>query len=184
MSPAPLEEVKEPIDAGPEGCFRGKFFGLGSMVRLAPTKTPSRSSATIRICTPRATSATTPRSPAALRFLTCAFGKTPIQSTYLIDVADFVACHNPSYVTRYDVLEGIKEGGTFLLNSPWSAEEMEHQLPASMKQVIANKKLKFYNIDGVKIAREVGLGGRINMSCRLHSSKLPASSRRPMQSST
>ncbi len=91
------------------------------------------------------------------------FGKTPIQSTYLIDVADFVACHNPSYVTRYDVLEGIKEGGTFLLNSPWTLADMESQLPASMKREIASKKLKFYNIDGVKIAREVGLGGRINM---------------------
>ena len=105
----------------------------------------------------------TPRSPAASRYLTCASARQPIQSEYLIDVADFVACHNPSYVIRYDVLEGIKDGGTFLLNSPWSAEEMDEQLPASMKNEIAQKKLKFYNIDGVKIAREVGLGGRINM---------------------
>ena len=66
-------------------------------------------------------------------------------------------------MTRYDLLEGIKEGGIFLLNSPWSLEEMESRLPAAMKRVIARKKLKFYNIDALKIASEVGLGGRINV---------------------
>jgi len=91
------------------------------------------------------------------------FGKTPIQSTYLIDSADYIACHNPSYVNVYDLLEGIKEGGTFLLNSSWSAEDMEEKLPKSMQRTIAAKKLKFYNIDAVKIAAAIGLGGRINM---------------------
>ena len=90
------------------------------------------------------------------------FGKTPIQSPYLIDAADFVACHNSSYVTKYDMLEGIKEGGVFLLNSPWTLEEMENELPASMKNAIAQKKVKFYNMDGIRIAREVGMGNRIN----------------------
>ncbi|MCR5073850.1 MAG: pyruvate:ferredoxin (flavodoxin) oxidoreductase, partial [Clostridiales bacterium] len=70
--------------------------------------------------------------------------------------------HNPSYVTRYDVVEGIKEGGTFLLNSPWTLEEMEKELPASMKNAIAKNHVKFYNINAIKLAREVGMGGRIN----------------------
>ncbi|MBW2218684.1 MAG: pyruvate:ferredoxin (flavodoxin) oxidoreductase, partial [Deltaproteobacteria bacterium] len=91
------------------------------------------------------------------------FGKTPIQSTYLIDSADYIACHKSSYVYIYDLLEGIKDGGTFLMNSRWSLEDMEEKLPAELKQTIARKKLKFYNIDAVKIASEVGLGGRINM---------------------
>ncbi len=92
------------------------------------------------------------------------FGKDPIQSTYLVTAADFVACHQPSYVNLYDVLEGIKDKGTFLLNSPWtSVEAMEEHLPASMRRAIARKELKFYTIDAVKIAADVGLGGRINM---------------------
>jgi pyruvate-ferredoxin/flavodoxin oxidoreductase len=91
------------------------------------------------------------------------FGSQPIQSPYLIDVADFIACHNPAYVHLYDVLEGIKDGGAFLLNSPWTAEEMNERLPGSMKRTIAAKKLKFYNIDAVQIAEQTGLGNRINM---------------------
>ena len=81
------------------------------------------------------------------------FGKTPIQSSYLIDSADFIACHNPSYITRYDMLSDAKEGGKFLLNSPWTTmEELEKNLPAKVKQQIAKKHLKFYNIDGIGIA--------------------------------
>ena len=91
------------------------------------------------------------------------FGKTPIKSTYLINAADYIACHKENYVDVYDVLEGIKEGGTFMLNSPWTLQDMETKLPAHMRRTIARKKLKFYNIDAVKIATEVGLGGRINM---------------------
>src|SRR5699024_2022141 len=80
------------------------------------------------------------------------FGKTPIQSTYLIDAADFVACHNPSYVTKYDMVSKVKDGGVFLLNSPWSAEEMDKQLPAKMKQQLAKKHVRFYNIDAIDLA--------------------------------
>jgi pyruvate-ferredoxin/flavodoxin oxidoreductase len=87
----------------------------------------------------------------------------PIQSAYRIYSPEYVACHNPAYVKIYDVLEGIKPNGIFLLNSPWGLEEMENELPAEMKQIIAGKKLKFYNIDAVKLAQDVGLGGRINM---------------------
>jgi pyruvate-ferredoxin/flavodoxin oxidoreductase len=91
------------------------------------------------------------------------FGTKPIRSTYLVNQADYVAVHKSNYVTLYDVLEGIKEGGTFVLNSNWSLADMETQLPAIVKATIAKKKLKFYNIDAVKIAQSVGLGGRINM---------------------
>ena len=90
------------------------------------------------------------------------FGNSPIKAPYLVNEPNLVACHNPSYVKRYDLLDGIKEGGVFLLNSPWTLEEMETELPASLKRTIAQKKLRFYNIDAVKIAAEIGLGGRIN----------------------
>ena len=92
------------------------------------------------------------------------FGKKPIQSTYLVETADFIACHKSGYVHIYDVLEGIKPGGTFLLNSTWSTvADMEQNLPAATRRTIAEKKLKLYTIDAVKIAGAVGLGGRINM---------------------
>lgn len=91
------------------------------------------------------------------------FGDVPIKSTYQIDNSDFVACHKSNYVEIYDVLKGIKEGGTFLLNSPWSVKEMEKFIPGQVRKTIFDKKLKFYNIDAVKIAKEAGLGGRINM---------------------
>ncbi len=92
------------------------------------------------------------------------FGKKPIQSTYLIDAADYVACHKPAYVNDYDVLEGIKDGGIFVLNSPWnSAGELQKNLPGRMLRTIAAKRLKVSTIDAVAIAEKVGLGGRINM---------------------
>ena len=92
------------------------------------------------------------------------FGDYPIQSTYLIQTADYIACHHPSYVLKYDILEGIKEKGIFVLNSPWhTLEELEKHLPSHLKKQIATKQLQFYNIDAVAIAKEVGLGGRINM---------------------
>ena len=90
-------------------------------------------------------------------------GSFPNQSTYLVNTADFVACHKANYVEIYDVLAGIKEGGTFLLNSPWTIEDMEQHFPVSMRQTIANKNIKVYTVDAVKIAGSVGLGGRINM---------------------
>ena len=89
--------------------------------------------------------------------------KKPINAPYLTQSPDFVACHNKSYVNKYDMLSQIKMGGTFLLNSPWSDAEMEKELPASMKKFIADKKLKFFTIDAEKVAEEVGLNRRINV---------------------
>ncbi|MDY0163548.1 pyruvate:ferredoxin (flavodoxin) oxidoreductase, partial [Desulfobotulus sp.] len=91
------------------------------------------------------------------------FGKTPIKSTYLVNTPDFVAVHKANYVQLYDVLEGIVKGGTFLLNTHWTAQEMEKELPADMRRTLATKGIKFYAIDAVKIATDVGLGNRINM---------------------
>ena len=88
------------------------------------------------------------------------FGKKPIKSTYLIHKANFVACHNPSYVTKYDMVQDLVPGGTFLLNCIWSPEELDSALPASMKRYIAENNINFYIINGIKIAEEVGLPGR------------------------
>ena len=91
------------------------------------------------------------------------FGKTPIRSTYLIDQADYIACHKQAYIYQYDVLEGLKEGGTFLLNCNWDPSEINEYLPASLKKHLAEKRANFYIINAVDIAAEVGLGHRTNM---------------------
>ncbi len=90
------------------------------------------------------------------------FGKKPIRSTYLVNKADFVACHKQEYVTMYDMLSDLKEGGTFLLNTLWSIDEIEEHLPTEMKIALAKKNAKFYIINGTEIAKEIGLGNRIN----------------------
>ena len=90
------------------------------------------------------------------------FGKTPIRSTYLINKADFVACHNPSYVDKYDMVQDVKPNGIFLLNCSWDEKELDKQLPASMKRYIAQNNINFYTIDATSIAKELGLGGRVN----------------------
>ena len=90
------------------------------------------------------------------------FGKDPIRSPYLVTTADFVACHTPSYVNKYDMVKNLKEGGTFLLNCQWDMEGLEKNLPASMKRALAAKKAKFYTINAIDIARGLGLGNRTN----------------------
>lgn len=91
------------------------------------------------------------------------FGKKPISKPYLLNAADFIACHRQSYVYTYDLLRGIKKGGTFLLNCTWTPEELDEKLPASLKKSLAENDIKFYIINAAKIAQEIGLGGRINM---------------------
>jgi pyruvate-ferredoxin/flavodoxin oxidoreductase len=90
------------------------------------------------------------------------FGKKAIKSTYLIHQANFVACHNPSYVDKYNMVQELVDGGTFLLNCPWDMEGLEKHLPGQVKAYIADHNIKFYTIDGIKIGKEIGLGGRIN----------------------
>ena len=90
------------------------------------------------------------------------FGKKPIKSTYYINKADFVACHNPSYVDKYDMVQDLKKGGVFLLNCGWTLDELNTHLPAKMKKYIAENDIKFYTIDATSIAKDLGLGGRVN----------------------
>ena len=94
------------------------------------------------------------------------FGDTPIRSTYLLDESDYIACHNQSYVHKYDLLKGLRKGGTFVLNTIWDQEGLEKNLPAEMKQYIAENDIQFYTINAVKIGQEIGLGNRINMICQ------------------
>lgn len=153
----------EAIDASPEGTIRCKFWGLGSDGTVGANKNAIKIIGDNTDMYAQGYFAYDSKKSGGLTVSHLRFGHKPIQSSYLIDVADFVACHNRAYVRLYDVLEGIRDGGTFLLNSPWTLEQMEKRLPGSMKRAIARKKLKFYNIDAVKIAVEVGLGQRINM---------------------
>lgn len=90
------------------------------------------------------------------------FGKSPIKSTYLIEKADFVACHCPAYMNKYDMVQDVKDGGTFLLNCEWTADEVADHIPGQAKKYMAEHNVKFYIIDGIKLGKEIGLGGRIN----------------------
>lgn len=151
------------VDTTPEGTVQCKFWGLGSDGTVGANKQAIKIIGDNTNLYAQGYFAYDSKKSGGITISHLRFGKKPLQSTYLITDADYIACHNPSYVNLYDVLEGIKDGGTFVLNSPWTAEEMETQLPAAMRRTIAEKNLKFYTVDAVKIAGEVGLGGRINM---------------------
>ncbi|HID74033.1 MAG TPA: 4Fe-4S dicluster domain-containing protein, partial [Thermoplasmata archaeon] len=153
----------EHIDATPEGIRRFKFWGLGGDGTVGANKDAIKIIGDNTDLYAQGYFAYDSKKSGGVTVSHLRFGNVPITSTYLIDVADYVACHNPSYVDKYDVLASIREGGTFVLNSPWDIEEMDRRLPGHMKRTIARKHLEFYNIDAVSIAQEVGLGGRINM---------------------
>ncbi|VEN73752.1 Pyruvate synthase [Candidatus Desulfarcum epimagneticum] len=162
------------LDTSPAGTVQCKFWGLGADGTVGANKTAIKIIGDKTDLYAQAYFAYDSKKSGGITLSHLRFGKTPIQSTYLIDSADYIACHKSSYVHIYDVLEGVKDGGTFALNSPWSAEEMEQNLPAAMRRTIASKKLRFYNIDAVKIASEAGLGGRINMIMQTAFFKLAA----------
>ena len=90
------------------------------------------------------------------------FGDKPIKSSYLIDKADFVACHMPAYIYKYDMVQDLKPGGSFLLNCSWGVDELEKNLPGQVKRYIAENNIHFYTIDGFALGKEIGLGGRMN----------------------
>ncbi len=157
-------DIKEEIDASPAGVSRCKFFGLGSDGTVGANKNSIKIIGNHTDKFAQGYFSYDSKKSGGITVSHLRFGDTPIKAPYLLTVSDFIACHNSSYVTRYDILEGIKEGGVFLLNSPWSTvEELDKQLPAAMKNVIAQKKIKFYNIDAIKLGGEIGLGSRINM---------------------
>ncbi|KYK32519.1 MAG: pyruvate-flavodoxin oxidoreductase [Thermoplasmatales archaeon SG8-52-3] len=155
--------ITEEIDATPEGLVQCKFWGLGGDGTVGANKDAIKIIGDNTNMFVQGYFAYDAKKSAGITVSHLRFGKVPIKSTYLVKDADYIACHNPSYVDKYDLLEGIKDNGTFVLNSPWNLEEMEEKLPNSLKRIIAQKKLKFYSIDAVKIAENVGLSGRINM---------------------
>ena len=156
-------DVGDGFDVAPEGTVQCKFWGLGADGTVGANKSAIKIIGDNTDMYAQAYFAYDSKKSGGVTMSHLRFGQTPIQSTYLIDAADYIACHKSSYVNIYDVLEGIKPGGTFLLNSNWTVEEMETRLPAHMRQTIARKQIKLYNIDAVRIAAEIGLGGRINM---------------------
>ncbi|MBC16503.1 MAG: pyruvate:ferredoxin (flavodoxin) oxidoreductase [Desulfovibrio sp.] len=153
----------EALDTTPEGTVQCKFWGLGSDGTVGANKQAIKIIGDNTDMYAQGYFSYDSKKSGGITISHLRFGEKPIQSTYLVTAADYIACHNPSYVNLYDVLDGIKEGGTFVLNCAWTADEMDKKLPASMRRVIAQKNLKFYTVDAVKIAGEVGLGGRINM---------------------
>jgi pyruvate-ferredoxin/flavodoxin oxidoreductase len=156
-------DVEEEIDTVPAGTVQCKFFGLGADGTVGANKQAIKIIGDHTDMYAQAYFAYDSKKSGGFTTSHLRFGKEPITSSYLITQADYIACHKAAYVTQYNLLEGIKDGGIFVLNSNWSLEDMEKHLPASMKNAIAKKHVKFYNVDAVKVAQEVGLGGRINM---------------------
>ena len=154
--------VEESLDIAPEGQISAKFYGLGSDGTVGANQNSIKIIGDHTDMYAQGYFEYDSKKSGGITISHLRFGDEPIKAPYLVNQPNLVACHNPSYVNRYDMLDGIKEGGVFLLNSPWTLEEMETQLPASLKRVIAEKKLRFYNIDAVQIASKIGLGGRIN----------------------
>lgn len=155
-------DITNKVDASPADAIRCKFYGLGSDGTVGANKNSIKIIGNYTEKFVQGYFAYDSKKSGGITVSHLRFGDTPIKSSYLIDTADFVACHNPSYVTRYDMVSELKEGGTFLLNSIWTPEEMSEKLPAEMKRILAQKKINFYTIDAIKIASAIGLGGRIN----------------------
>jgi len=154
---------EEMIDTVPEGTISCKFWGLGSDGTVGANKSAVKIIGDNTDMYVQAYFSYDSKKSGGTTISHLRFGHKPIKSTYLVYDADYIACHNKSFIYHYDVLKGIKENGVFVLNCPWKAEELDEKLPASLKRTIALKKVNFYIIDAVKIASEVGLGGRINM---------------------
>ena len=156
-------ETVEDIDATPEGTKACKFWGLGSDGTVGANKSAIKIIGDHTDMYAQGYFSYDSKKSGGITVSHLRFGKKPIKSPYLIDKADFIACHNQSYVYKYNVLDGIKKNGKFLLNTIWTAEELDEKLPANMKKTIAEKNIEFYTLNAVKIAQEIGLGGRINM---------------------
>ncbi|MGL5244258.1 MAG: pyruvate:ferredoxin (flavodoxin) oxidoreductase [Sarcina sp.] len=156
-------EVTTDIDTTPEGTKACKFWGLGSDGTVGANKSAIKIIGDHTDMYAQGYFAYDSKKSGGVTISHLRFGKKPIKSPYLINKADFVACHNQSYVYKYFVLEGLKKNGKFLLNTIWTPEELDEKLPASYKKFIAENNIEFYTLNAVKIAQEVGLGGRINM---------------------
>lgn len=153
----------EHFDTAPEGTISCKFWGLGSDGTVGANKNTIKIIGDHTDMYAQAYFSYDSRKSGGITVSHLRFGKEPIKSTYLINRADFVACHQPSYVDKYEMVQDVKPGGTFLLNTGWTSEELDIHLPASTKQYIAKNDIAFYTIDAVDIAAKIGLGGRLNM---------------------
>ena len=152
----------EPIKISAKGTVRCKFWGLGSDGTVGANKQAIKIIGDHTDKYAQAYFDYDSKKSGGVTMSHLRFGKSPIKSTYLIRQANFVACHNPSYVNKYNMVQELVDGGTFLLNCPWDMEGLEKHLPGQVKSFIANHNIKFYVIDGIKIGKEIGLGGRIN----------------------
>ncbi|MCH5297478.1 MAG: pyruvate:ferredoxin (flavodoxin) oxidoreductase [Ruminococcus sp.] len=155
----PLNENPDTTPKGTQSC---KFWGLGADGTVGANKNSIKIIGDNTDMYAQGYFAYDSKKSGGLTVSHLRFGDTPIKSTYYISKADFVACHNPSYVDKYDIVEDLKEGGSFLLNCPWGIDELSERLPGKMKKILADRKINFYTIDGIKIGKEIGLGGRIN----------------------
>ncbi len=156
-------EEKEVIDTTPEGTISCQFWGLGADGTVGANKQAIKVIGDHTSLYAQAYFAYDSKKSGGTTVSHLRFGKNPIKAPYLVNSADYIACHNQSYVEKYNLLKGLKPGGKFVLNCQWTVEELEEKLPGSLKKEIYDKKAEFYIIDAVKIARTIGLGGRINM---------------------
>ena len=154
--------LKEEIDITPKGTYQAKFYGLGSDGTVGANKNSIK---IIGDSTDKSCQGYFQYDSKKSGGFTCShlrFGDKPIRSTYLVTTPDFVACHVPAYINLYDVLKGLKKGGSFLFNSIWDVEETKERLPDSMKKYLAENEINFYIINGTKLGKEIGLGTRTN----------------------
>ncbi|HDK7166270.1 TPA: pyruvate:ferredoxin (flavodoxin) oxidoreductase [Clostridium botulinum] len=154
---------KDVVDTTPEGTISCKFWGLGSDGTVGANKTAVKIIGDNTDLYAQAYFSYDSKKSGGSTISHLRFGKDKIKSPYLIYNADYIACHNKSFIYNFDVLKGLKKNGTFVLNCPWDEAELEEKLPASMKKYIAENNINFYIIDGISIAQNIGLGGRINM---------------------
>ena len=160
---ASLPEYGKDLNTTPPGTTCCKFWGMGADGTVSANKSAVKIIGDHTDLYAQAYFAYDAKKSGGITVSHLRFGRSPIRSSYLINKADFVACHNSSYVKKYDILAGLKPGGTFLLNCEWNLQELEENLPGSMKRFLAENEIKFYTIDAVGIAAKLGLGGRINM---------------------
>ena len=158
--------IADPIKIQVPGTVRCKFWGLGSDGTVGANKQAIKIIGDHTDKYAQAYFDYDSKKSGGITMSHLRFGDEPIRSTYLLDESDYIACHNQSYVYKYDLLQGLRKGGTFVLNTIWDQEGLEKHLPAEMKKYIAENEIEFYTINAVKIGQEIGLGNRINMICQ------------------
>ncbi len=158
--------LDETIDVALPGTIAARFWGLGADGTVGANKNSIKIIGDHTDMYAQAYFSYDSKKSGGVTMSDLRFGKNPIRSTYLVDKADFIACHNQSYVNKYDMLTPLKPGGIFLLNTQWDEAELDKNLPAAMKKFLVKNNIKFYTIDAVSLATEIGLGGRINTICQ------------------